>query len=332
MKKKLISTLGIIFAVTVINLVFPLNNNAEDVENIVINQPISLNYKTKQEIYNIRKSYVAKSIFASPNYEPSEEVFGGIEDNKPWISIDWCYTYNPNNPDNFTFRINGPSCHSRDLINPSLPVFIHYPYGIPATPEETPFCSKFSQIMVPLNAVYTKSKKEVEITYKKLPDFSNDNSAYQFTAINAKDFGYNYMYLDKSKSTYKIRFISDDNLSTSVKEISDFIHLGTSCRVSGGCNNWSRMRDDLQFKPIKTQLSSSSASAPQTNTNQKTAQAPVKKVYSVNLGNNAAPAPTQTQTPAVKSDLPQLYIKLWKNKPSSPSAPADLNVKFVFKR
>ena len=47
---------------------------------IYIAQPIPLSYKSKQEIYNIRKNAVKKSIFNYDYYEPSNEVFGQIED------------------------------------------------------------------------------------------------------------------------------------------------------------------------------------------------------------------------------------------------------------
>ena len=58
----------------------------ENIINVEINHPTPLSYKTKKEVYDLRKKYVKKSIFDIPNYEPSDEVFGGIEDNKPWIS------------------------------------------------------------------------------------------------------------------------------------------------------------------------------------------------------------------------------------------------------
>ena len=57
---------------------------------IPFNSPTHLSYKPKEEIYDLRKHYVNKSIFADANYEPSNEVFGQIESNKPWNSIKQC--------------------------------------------------------------------------------------------------------------------------------------------------------------------------------------------------------------------------------------------------
>ena len=285
MKKKLINLFLLTFFLAIsINILYPLKNKADDIQNITINQPISLNYKSKDEIYKIRKSYVEKSIFADPNYQPSEEVFGGIEDYKPWISMDWCFDYNPNNPDNWVIKTAGPSSHSRSLINPSLPVLIEYPFAIPDVDQYKIQCKQIPQIMVPLSAVYSKENKEVDITYRNLIK-TDARTAYELTAINARDFGYNYIFIDKGRSTLNIEYVSNDNVSMNVKDISDFIHRGDACRVNGGCNNWSRTREDLQFRY----------------------SGPTKGVSN-----------------------PQLFVKLWKEMPSSPYSEADLNVKFIF--
>ncbi len=241
MKKKILAVSLVLSSAALLNFIFPMKNNADDVENISINQPIELNYKSKEEIFNIRKYYVEQSIFADSNYQPSEEVFGGIEDGKPWIALDDCVDYSTN----YHANIAGPSLHSKSLINPSIPVMIDYPFYISNSPDENYVCVQMPKIMVPLSAKYSKENKEVEISYRPL--IQTRGGAYQFTAVNARDFGYNYIYLDKSKSTYNINFVDNDNISTSVKDISDFIHLGTACRIEGGCNNWSRMREDFQF-------------------------------------------------------------------------------------
>ena len=243
MNKKVLAASLILCSAALLNFIFPMKNNADDVENITINQPIELSYKTKEEIYNIRKSYVEQSIFANPNYNPSEEVFGGIESGKPWVSTDLCY----DDVEDWHVRTAGPSNHSRSLINPSLPLMIDYPYAAADVPEEQYLCTQLPKILVPLSAKYSKADKEVEITYKTL--IQTNGGAYEINGVNAKDFGYNYIYLDKSKSTYNINFIVNDNVSTSVKDINNFIHLGTSCRVEGGCNNLSPERRDLKFTP-----------------------------------------------------------------------------------
>ena len=66
----------------------------DDFIDLKINKPTNYNYKTKNEIYDIRKSYVSKSKFAKRNYEPNEAVFGSIVDYKPWWGLISC-----DNPD-----------------------------------------------------------------------------------------------------------------------------------------------------------------------------------------------------------------------------------------
>ena len=49
-----------------------------------MNEPEAFGGKTKNEIYNIRTSYVKQSPFWYEGYTPSDNVFGEIEDGLPW--------------------------------------------------------------------------------------------------------------------------------------------------------------------------------------------------------------------------------------------------------
>lgn len=97
----------------------------EETQNITIpvNSPIPLSYKTKEEVYQIRKNYVNNSIFQNSNYEPSEEVYGQIEDNKPWVSMKECQYESTGVSD-----VEGPSEESRFIINPPLLVGVNYAF------------------------------------------------------------------------------------------------------------------------------------------------------------------------------------------------------------
>ena len=91
------------------------------------------------------------------------------------------------------------------------------------------------------------------VKYYHLPFTTNNNpSFYTFNGVNARDLGYKYAYLDKKKSTYDVDFISSDNLSTGIQEFQNFIHLGSSCRHEGGCNNGSPRQHFLEFKSNET--------------------------------------------------------------------------------
>ncbi len=210
-------------------------NNA-DVINIKINQPLPLSGKTKKYVYNLRKKYVKKSIFYKNDYKLSDEVFGQIEDNKPWISINRCHKKN------YPLRVDGPSEETRDILNPSILISLDYPASFEL--EGYPiFCN---EPILPHKAKYVKSKNEITVVYQDIITTSGIGK-YQLKGINARDFGYPYVYLDLKKSKNVVEFTNPENVTNKISEIQDFIHVGGSCKVEGGCNNGSPLQEELQF-------------------------------------------------------------------------------------
>lgn len=253
-----------------------------NMELILPNNPPELSYKTKKEILDLRKQYVQNSFFANPNYQPSEEIFGGIVDGKPWVKFSNCFQ------DDGTSNVDGKSYVGLFIANPSFPVLISYFYRYYENDNSEWvqwFCKNSPKRLLPYVAYYHKDKKEIEVLYPKLIKTYN-NKLYEFTGLNAKDFGYRYMYIDKAKSSYNIKFPAKDNVSNQIYEIQDYIHLGNSCKVKGGCNNISPYQPYFEF--------------------------------SVDEDSDNSPKGSQ------------LYIKLWKNKPVSPDADADLAEKMMF--
>ena len=207
---------------------------------IAVNYPISLSYKTKKEVYEIRKKYVAKSIFASDNYEPSDEVFGMIVDNKPWQSLNIC----KNNQREA--RVDGPSEEARFIVNPTMLVALEFPFTW-GPGNEADFCQNQINQLLPKKITYSKSKNEISVYYSMLPFEADDVYFYQFNGVNAADLGYRYAYVDLNKSTYKPTFSQDENISNNIALFQNFIHLGSSCGVEGGCNNGSPRQQMLEF-------------------------------------------------------------------------------------
>ena len=64
-------------------------------------------------------------------------------------------------------------------------------------------------------------------------------------ALNARDFGYEYGYLIEAKN---IEFKSPENIGTMVHKFRNYIHVGGSCGIAGGCNNGSPFQNELVFK------------------------------------------------------------------------------------
>ena len=219
---------------------------AYDAQEVTVNPPSALSGKSKSEIYKIRKEYVKSSIFARAGYEPSEQVFGAIENGKPWISANVCA-----NPQTGLQGISGPSEEARFINNPTMLVAIEYPFIVHYTDSER--CSSKRAELIPRKITYSKDKKEITVTYFHLPFTTNNNSSfYCFNGLNAVDMGYKYAYIDKSKSTYDVDFMNEDNLSTAVHEFQNYIHLGSSCRHEGGCNNGSPRQPFGEFKSNAT--------------------------------------------------------------------------------
>ena len=209
--------------------------------NITVNYPVDLTKFSKKDVYDLRKQFISKSIFANPNYEPSDFVFGQIVDYKPWMSVYIC-----EKPDSIGHNIEGPSEESRFIVNPTILVALEYPFYLKNKQNET-WCNSKETMLIPKSVSYSGAAKEITVTYKKLPVNIENNSFYQFNGINARDLGYRYIYIDKSKSTYIPQFTNENNPANEVEEFNNFLHLGSSCRHPEGCNNGSPRQPAFEF-------------------------------------------------------------------------------------
>lgn len=233
---------------------------------IPVNPLSSFSYKSKQEVFDERKKYVSTSLFAYPGYEPSDEVFGEIEDGKPWISISF-------GKKNGMSDVEGLSEESRFINNPSVLVAADYNGVIRSGDEIERYNYRNT---MPSSIKYIQSENLIEVVYPTM----HLKGRYRLDGMNARDFGYKYARLDNNKS--KNVYMQDFNsIATDIVEFKDFIHTGGSCGVPGGCNNGSPLQPMLIFK-----------------------------------------YPDQTWEVV-------LYIKLWREKPSSYDEPADINEKII---
>jgi len=244
------------------------------VVDIPVNPPTTLSYKTKKEIYSLRTNFVQNSIFKNPAYKPSDEVFGNIESGKPWMSIDICKDLSTK-----LIRVDGPSEEARFINNPALLVAIEYPFTF-TNEDVQDWCTDSVSTLIPQKITYHGNTKEIVVQYEKLPFTTNgNNSFYTFNGLNARDLGYHWAYIDSEKSTYKVDFVNSDNISNQIVEFQNYIHLGSSCGHSSGCNNGSPRQTYLEFKEDNTEYNYTGQ---------------------------------------------EIYIKLWKSKPNSPSAKPDI--------
>lgn len=207
---------------------------------IPINPMSELNYKTKEEIYKIRKSFVEKTIFKNRRYSPSEEVFGQIEDKKPWLGIEalTCYGKGPN-------AHKGLSEESRYINNPTMLIGLD---RVSFDEKSKNLCSPVDYLM-PTKLNYSKDENTIKIVFEVSTYRGDLGTEFLLKGLNAKDLGYSYAFADKVENLVFLQ--PDKNISTNVHKFKDFIHLGQACGVSGGCNNGSPFQKELNFTVMK---------------------------------------------------------------------------------
>ena len=214
------------------------------VTHIQVNGLSELNNKTKEEIYELRKFFVSKSIFNNASYSPDENIFGQIESNKPWIGIKamnyrWIQESIP----------EGLSEESRFINNPSALVMLNMAY------KNVTYGRHFDQDMylLPKTIAYYRGENTIKIIYSlerfigELRNEFKTTRIYTLDGTNARDFGFQWVY------AYNTNNVSFDN--DSVKDIPqmfmNFFHLGHSAGYPGGCNNGSPYQQELNFAIIR---------------------------------------------------------------------------------
>lgn len=213
-------------------------NGVADIE---VNYPTKLSYKSKKEIYERRKRYVEK-VFNLPKYKPNEEVFGQIEDNKPWISIDAASCYWKFNMD----RDKGPSEEAVFLNNPIVLIGAEMPYYGYLYSNNCTSDNYFMPKSVTLdeNNNLITVRYDVKSLYNRLSIDVQKKYLFVLNALNARDFGYQWGHVFNSSN---IKF-KEKVITTSSYYFLNYIHVGMSCGIDGGCNNGSPFQQELNFK------------------------------------------------------------------------------------
>ena len=233
-------------------------SETSDFIDLKINPMSDYDYLSKKEIYNIRKKYVSESVFANPNYEPSEEVFGQIVDGKPWWGDIRCSELNYKG--DYHERIEGDSKVSIQMNNPNVLVGLSKPYMPWSKPEDDEiygnYCTAEYSKFIPYSLKYNKKDNLFIVTYKVPKEFLDfryniDGKSHRFmmqlSGLNARDFGYDYVWAFESNNI-KFRNTGEPTVEDEVQKFQNFIHLGGSCSYKDGCNNISPMQIPLMIK------------------------------------------------------------------------------------
>ncbi len=209
-----------------------------EVTRLTINPLEDYNFMSKKDIYRIRKKYVAKSLFASANYEPSEAVFGQIEDGKYWWGLSQIIC------DQGSDTASGLSAMSRFINNPNILIAAFFPFSYTKKPEMEWYCNADFPKFIPYELLYDKTKNLITAKYKLGKIAIENNHNMILFGMNARDFGYEYMYISKLSG---IQMKEVNNASKSIHQLRDYIHNGGSCGMRGGCNNISPRQTELEY-------------------------------------------------------------------------------------
>lgn len=203
--------------------------------NLVLNPVTDYKSMTKQDIYELRKKYVAESLFNQNDYEPSDSVFGKIADKAPWYGLDYsgCISRVIG-----TKKVaQGPSEESRFVNNPNMLVGVIS--GSQNIEPDSAGCFDEKYWVIPSSFTYNPKIKTITAKYSW-----KYFGPMALVGINAKDLGYEYAYVSFAKN---VDFKNVPNISTDVYQFRDFIHLGGTCRYKNGCNNASPYQSALAY-------------------------------------------------------------------------------------
>ncbi len=221
---------------------------------IPVQMPIELNFRSKADILELRKRYVelTPNLVAAP-YQPSEAVFGAIEDGKPWWGLRGQGVWGPGPKSS-----EGPAEESRFIVNPFLlaganPAVVEIWDEDKITEEDLqhadfPLCWEPTfikwwpqQSLMQVEYPVTKFNQDLNTWRAKLKT-EKIIPAFGVAAYNAVDFNLNYIYVDTAKS---IHIENINKPHEGAVKIAQYIHCGGTCHVPGGCNNMSPEMKEL---------------------------------------------------------------------------------------
>lgn len=224
-----------------------------------INRPQDFNYMTRNDVLQLRFNAVmsCKALINTP-YCPTAAVFDEMLDGKPWWGMAGQYIWGEGQR-----SIEGPAEESRFVLNPFLLVAanpwtakiwnpeqiteddlknIDFPYTW--MPQELTFWPKRRMAQVTYDVTAFNGKlKQMDGKLEK----NEDNLRFGLVAYNARDFGYNFLFLSPSLSSN----IENSHKTKSSVEIKQYIHTGDSSKYPGGCNNMSPRMDEIDKLDIK---------------------------------------------------------------------------------
>jgi hypothetical protein len=197
-------------------------------------------------------------LLASGTYEPNMDIFGAIEDGKPWWGLAGSAVYGRGQR-----SIIGQAEESRYVMNPFMLVGLNPPaqgmWFENRLSEKELQDPDFPFFWLPESIQFDAANARETVIYN-INEFNRRVDAtgkgtgmlptqFSLVAYNARDMGFNWIWLDTGASIN----VSNDNPTNAPVPISQMIHCGGSCGYPGNCNNMSpfiAQIDRCRFKAL----------------------------------------------------------------------------------
>jgi hypothetical protein len=236
---------------------------------IPVTPPMEFDGMTRAQIFALREAAVAvHSDWWEPPYRARPDLFQ-IVDGKPWWGMVGQFVHRAGPQ-----SIDGPSEESRFVLNPYLLVGLELDsltnwgdvtwrrdltpaqYTAPGFPLAcTARDLSWSPGKAEATAVYdVGAHVDALAPFVEVP-VSRTNNWFSLDAINARDLGFNFAWIDLDAS--QDIFQSAQCRAKEPFRLMEYIHLGGSCGYPGGCNNGSpyvQAQYCLRFKALPALL------------------------------------------------------------------------------
>ncbi len=201
---------------------------------------------TREQVYQKRMQVVAQTPkLAEDGYRPNELLFGQIVDGQPWWGIEGLYFHGPGMQ-----AIDGLSEETRFFLNPFLLVSLQESAAFITKKNPVDFKDYYPKpLLLEFDAKNKRERVRYDVNgfYAFLKAVQMNDPEYRKLTLctyNARDFGYNYLYLDKTQSRGVYWFADQAQPA----QTQNFIHgSGSSCGYPGGCNNASPFQRTMQI-------------------------------------------------------------------------------------
>jgi hypothetical protein len=222
---------------------------------------------SREKVLDLRRAAAARyPDLIAGDYVPTPAVFGQIEDGRPWWGMPGQFYHGPGEQ-----SIAGPAEESRFILNPYLLVAAEFS-GLSiwstgrmslawdraritaeqvAQPGFPLTCSPRSLRWWPSAAraavTYDVSACVAAINQWALVPFETADARFDLIAYNARDMGFDYLYVSFADSPG----IGQADPPDAPVAIQHYLHRGSSCGYPGGCNNMSPHTPEIEDLAVR---------------------------------------------------------------------------------